>query len=136
MSLKDMRQMSLKNMKVLSNRPDKTFDGNFVESVMRVAVFVIVAIQSVFFLLGCIRDNFYTGYVVMPDEEYLQSWFYDTKLGASETHSARMETIANCWGTFIATIALLKIAVALSGGMQPLSKTLAVVFIVTNMCAA
>merc|ERR1719345_639133 len=62
----------------------------------------------------------------MPDEEYLQSWFYDTKLGESETHSERMHTIGKCWGTFLATIALLKMAVALSG-------TLAVIFIASNI---
>eukprot|EP00964_Phaeocystis_antarctica_P085600 scaffold54100_cov65-Phaeocystis_antarctica.AAC.4 len=114
----------------------KTFDGNFVEKVMRTSVFVIVVVQSLFFALGGIRDNLFLGRVVMPDEEYLQSWFYDTKLGESETHSERMHTIGKCWGTFLATIALLKMAVALSGGCQPLSKTLAVIFIASNMCAA
>jgi hypothetical protein len=98
---------------VFSKVNGKTFDGNFVERVMRCSVFVIVVVQSLFFALGGIRDNLFNGRVVMPDEEYLQSWFYDTKLGESETHSDRMDTIGKCWGTFIATIALLKIAVAL-----------------------
>ena len=58
---------------------------------------------------------------------------YDVKLGDSENHSARMETIANSWGTFIATIALVKMAVALTGGKTTLAKTLALLFIVTNV---
>ena len=44
-----------------------------------------------------------------------------------------MDTIGKCWGTFIATIALLKMATALSGGTQRLGKILAVIFIATNM---
>ena len=35
-----------------------------------------------------------TGKVIMPDEEYLQSWWYDVPLGTSETHSDRMECTA------------------------------------------
>ena len=120
-------------MPIFSKVKGRTFDGNFVERVMRCSVFVIVAIQSLFFALGGIRDNLFNGRVVMPDEEYLQSWFYDTKLGESENHSDRMDTIGKCWGTFIATIALLKMATALSGGTQRLGKTLAVIFIATNM---
>ena len=120
-------------MPIFSKVKGRTFDGNFVERVMRCSVFVIVAIQSLFFALGGIRDNLFNGRVVMPDEEYLQSWFYDTKLGESETHSDRMDTIGKCWGTFIATIALLKMATALSGGTQRLGKILAMIFIATNM---
>ena len=120
-------------MPIFSKVKGRTFDGNFVERVKRCSVFVIVAIQSLFFALGGIRDNLFNGRVVMPDEEYLQSWFYDTKLGESETHSDRMDTIGKCWGTFIATIALLKMATALSGGTQRLGKILAVIFIATNM---
>ena len=41
-----------------------------------------------------IRDNFMTGKVIMPDEEYLQSWWYGVPLGTSETHSDRMECTA------------------------------------------
>ena len=100
---------------------------------LQLQVHVIVAIESLFFALGGIRDNLFNGRVVMPDEEYLQSWFYDTKLGESENHSDRMDTIGKCWGTFIATIALLKMATALSGGTQRLGKILAVIFIATNM---
>ena len=97
------------------------------------AAYGIVAIQSLFFFLGGIRDNFMTGKTIMPDEEYLQSWFYDTKLGDSENHSERMEVIANCWGSWIATLALIKIAVALTGGQRStLSRTLAMIFIVGN----
>ena len=105
---------------------------------MRVAGLLIVAIQGLFFALGGVRDNFFAGRVIMPDEEYLQSWFHDTKLGASESHSARMEAITNGWGTFIGTIALVKMAVALTGGTSDLAKTLAFIFIVTNigMCVA
>eukprot|EP00320_Phaeocystis_rex_P020538 CAMPEP_0119068598 /NCGR_PEP_ID=MMETSP1178-20130426/11043_1 /TAXON_ID=33656 /ORGANISM="unid sp, Strain CCMP2000" /LENGTH=165 /DNA_ID=CAMNT_0007050313 /DNA_START=71 /DNA_END=568 /DNA_ORIENTATION=- len=103
------------------------------EMLMNVAVFVIIAVQSLFFALGGIRDNFAAGKVVMPDEEYLQSWWHDTKLGESESHSARMETVANGWGTFIGTIALVKMAAALSGGNQPLVKTLAAIFIAANI---
>lgn len=121
------------SMPIFSSVKGRTFDGNFVERVMRCSVCVIVAVQCLFFALGGIRDNLFNGRVVMPDEEYLQSWFYDTKLGESENHSVRMDTIGKCWGTFIATIALLKMATALSGGTQPLSKTLAVIFVATNM---
>lgn len=69
-----------------SRKPDRLpnghiIGGNFVESVTSVAMFVILAVQSVFFGLGGIRDNFAPGLVVMPDEEYLQSWFHDTRLG-------------------------------------------------------
>mgnify|MGYP006974825774 CR=1 FL=1 len=46
------------------------------------------------------------GKTVMPDEEYLQSWWHDTKLGDSENQSPRMTVICNGWGTFIGTIAL------------------------------
>ena len=56
---------------VFSSVAGKTFDGNFVEKVMRCSVFVIVVVQSVFFALGGIRDNLFNGRVVMPDEEYL-----------------------------------------------------------------
>ena len=35
-----------------------------------------------------------TGKVIMPDEEYLQSWWYGVPLGTSETHSDRMECTA------------------------------------------
>ena len=38
-----------------------------------VAAYGIVLVQSLFFFLGGIRDNFMTGRVIMPDEEYLQS---------------------------------------------------------------
>lgn len=93
----------------------------------------IVAVQSLFFFLGGIRDNLMLGKTIMPDEEYLQSWFYDTKLGDAENHSDRMHAIAMAWGAFIATIALLKMAVALTGGKTQLAKTLAVIFIVTNV---
>ena len=56
------------------------------------ATYGIVAVQSLFFFLGGIRDGSgkMTGRVFMPDEEYLQSWFLETKLGDSENHSARM----------------------------------------------
>ena len=82
--------------------------------------------QALFFFLGGIRDNLMLGKTIMPDEEYLQSWFYDTKLGDAENHSDRMHAIAMAWGAFIATIALLKMAVALTGGKTQLAKTLAV----------
>ena len=98
-----------------------------------IAAYGICVVQALFFFLGGIRDNFMTGKTVMPDEEYLQSWFYDTKLGDAENHSARMEVIANGWGTFIATIALIKIVVALTGGDTPLAKTLGAVFCLSNL---
>ena len=97
------------------------------------AAYGIVAVQALFFLLGGIRDNFMEGKTVMPDEEYLQSWWHDTKLGDSENQSPRMTVICNGWGTFIGTIALLKIAVALTGGQTTLAKTLGAVFVVTNL---
>ena len=80
------------------------------------------------FALGGIRDNFMEGKTVMPDEEYLQSWWHDTKLGDSENQSPRMTVICNGWGTFIGTIALIKIAVALTGGKTTLAKTLGALF--------
>ena len=73
------------------------------------------------------------GKTVMPDEEYLQSWWHDTKLGDSENQSPRMTVICNGWGTFIGTIALIKIAVALTGGKTTLAKTLGALFVVTNL---
>jgi len=93
----------------------------------------IVLIQSLFFFLGGIRDNFMQGKVIMPDEEYLQSWWYETKLGDSMNVSPRMAVITNNWGTFIATIALAKMAVALLGGKTGLAKALAMVFILGNV---
>ena len=89
-----------------------------------VTAYGILAVQALFFLLGGIRDNFMTGKVIMPDEEYLQSWWYGVPLGTSETHSDRMECTANGWGTFIGIIALMKITVALTGGKTTLAKTL------------
>ena len=59
-----------------------------------VTAYGILAVQALFFLLGGIRDNFMTGKVIMPDEEYLQSWWYGVPLGTSETHSDRMECTA------------------------------------------
>ena len=97
------------------------------------AAYGIVAVQALFFALGGIRDNFMEGKTVMPDEEYLQSWWHDTKLGDSENQSPRMTVICNGWGTFIGTIALIKIAVALTGGKTTLAKTLGAVFVVTNL---
>ena len=41
-----------------------------------VTAYGILAVQALFFFLGGIRDNFMTGKVIMPDEEYLQSWWY------------------------------------------------------------
>ena len=97
------------------------------------AAYGIVAVQALFFALGGIRDNFMEGKTVMPDEEYLQSWWHDTKLGDSENQSPRMTVICNGWGTFIGTIALIKIAVALTGGKTTLAKTLGALFVVTNL---
>ena len=98
-----------------------------------VAAYGIVVIQALFFFLGGVRDQFMTGKTIMPDEEYLQSWWHDTKLGDAENHSPRMEVIVNAWGTFIATIALLKIAVALTGGNSALAKTAGAIFCLTNL---
>ena len=98
-----------------------------------VTAYGILAVQALFFLLGGIRDNFMTGKVIMPDEEYLQSWWYGVPLGTSETHSDRMECTANGWGTFIGIIALTKIAVALTGGKTTLAKTLGALYVLGNV---
>ena len=98
-----------------------------------VTAYGILAVQALFFLLGGIRDNFMTGKVIMPDEEYLQSWWYGVPLGTSETHSDRMECTANGWGTFIGIIALTKIAVALTGGKTTLAKTLGSLYVLGNV---
>ena len=74
-----------------------------------------------------------TGKVIMPDEEYLQSWWYGVPLGTSETHSDRMECTANGWGTFIGIIALMKITVALTGGKTTLAKTLGALSVAGNI---
>ena len=74
-----------------------------------------------------------TGKVIMPDEEYLQSWWYGVPLGTSETHSDRMERTANGWGTFIGIIALMKITVALTGGKTTLAKTLGALSVLGNV---
>ena len=97
------------------------------------AAYGIFAVQALFFVLGGIRDNFAVGTPIMPEEKYLQSWWLDTKLGDYQNHSPRMHAIAMSWGAFIATIALLKFAVALTGGKTPLAKTLAMIFVVTNV---
>ena len=66
--------------------------------------------QSRFVLIGrlfiCtgIRDNFMTGKVIMPDEEYLQSWWYGVPLGTSETHSDRMECTACHRGVLVVAL--------------------------------
>ena len=98
-----------------------------------VTAYGILAVQALFFLLGGIRDNFMTGKVIMPDEEYLQSWWYGVPLGTSETHSDRMECTANGWGTFIGIIALMKITVALTGGETTLAKTLGALSVLGNV---
>ena len=51
-----------------------------------------------------IRDNFMTGKVIMPDEEYLQSWWYGVPLGTSETHSDRMECTACRRGVLVVAL--------------------------------
>ena len=98
-----------------------------------VTAYGILAVQALFFLLGGIRDNFMTGKVIMPDEEYLQSWWYGVPLGTSETHSDRMECTANGWGTFIGIIALSKMVVALTGGKTTLAKTLGALYVLGNV---
>ena len=69
----------------------------------------------------------------MPDETYLQSWWLDTELNDSTNHSARMHAIATSWGAFIATIAMLKVSVALSGQTCDLARHLAMIFVATNV---
>ena len=69
-----------------------------------VTAYGILAVQALFFLLGGIRDNFMTGKVIMPDEEYLQSWWYGVPLGTSETHSDRMECTACHRGVLVVAL--------------------------------
>ena len=45
-----------------------------------------------------------TGKVIMPDEEYLQSWWYGVPLGTSETHSDRMECTACRRGVLVVAL--------------------------------
>eukprot|EP00729_Bicosta_minor_P003977 gene3977-15192_t len=100
---------------------------------MALTSYGIVVIQSLFFALGGIRDQFFVGKVIMPDEEYLQSWWMDTALAESENGGAKMVAVTNAWGAFIGTIALVKIVVALTGGTTPLARTLGLLFAVTNV---